>query len=190
MRKLVVLATCLMLVLGVSAFADEIAKPVSAKVLLNIDPNIALNVLTGIVDGGSLQLGDKEVQITFRVDANTEAVELYGLVTQLWKGNDPSGTEVRPIDPVGGLQIDPDNANEVLGGNGFAGLVGAMGDGSWDGPEGTFPGQFTRAVVFESSQNAHFSQDVIVSAKYNNSDAEKPRGEYSGYVVLYGAVVQ
>jgi hypothetical protein len=187
MRKLIALVACLTLVLGVSAFADEIAKPVAAKVYLNIDPNIAIRALTGTVDGGSLQMGDAAIDILFRVDANTQAVELTFLVTPRVKGNDPTNVEVAPLQPVGGLQIDPTNANEILGGDGFAQFAGAQ---DWDASEGLFPGLLTEAVIFESSQDGHFSQDVTVTAKCNNSDPEKPTGEYSGYVVLWGAVVE
>ena len=187
MRKIIALAACLMLVLGVNAFADEMSGKASAHVYLNINPNITVGVITGIVPGGDLQVGNASVNILYRVDANTEAVELTGLVTPLFKGNDPTNSDVAPLQPVGGVQFDPSNANEIMGGNGFAAFAGAQ---DWDAPEGIFPGLLTESVIFESSQDGHFSQDVILTATWNNSDPEQPTGEYSGYVVIWGAVVE
>jgi hypothetical protein len=174
--------------MGVWANADELGSA-SAHVYININPNISMGSV-GLVDGGTLQTGQAAIDILFRIDANTEAVELSAFVSPLFKGNDPAGTEVAPIpvDLGAGVKMDPTAANEIQGGNGVAPYLGAA-TNPWIAAEGAFPGFETEALVFESSQDGHFSQDVLVTATWENSDPEKPQGEYSGYVVLYGGVV-
>ena len=91
-----------------------------------------------------------------------------------------------PVNLSEGVEIDPDNANPI---NGESQVASYTGTGSYSAGEGTFPGKTTEEIVFESSQNGHFSQDVVVTPTWTNTNDEKPQGEYSGYVVLYGAVV-
>ncbi len=159
----------------------------TSHVFLNIVENIAVSAIDSNIAAANLQTGEVSLPITFRVDANTEAVDLSVLVTKLYKGDDPAGTEVKPIDEAGGgVAIDPANANEMNGGDGFAEFETA---GSITTEKGTFVGSQTQEVIFESSQNGHFSQDVEVIPTWSNSDDEKPVGQYSGYVVLYAAVV-
>jgi hypothetical protein len=156
----------------------------SAHVYLTVDPNIAVQAIDANVDLGTTQTGDVSLPITFRIDANTEGVAISGLVTDLYKGDDPNGTEVAPI-PVNlsaGFPIDPDNANEIAGGDGIASYVN---NPTYNG----FVAHGTEQLTFESSQNGHFSQNVLVSPTWNNTDNEKPQGEYSGWVVLYSSIV-
>ena len=188
MKYLTVIAIALMglALVSTGAVADETACA-AAKVILNIDPNIGI-LPPSTINMGTLQTGDVSADLVFRIDANTEAVSLSALVTDLWKGDDPNGTEVDPI-PVNlsaGLEIDPDNANPINGGSQVADYIGTC---SYSASEGTFPGKTTEEITFESSQDGHFSQNVTVTPTWTNIDEEKPQGEYSGYVVLYGAVV-
>lgn len=169
------------------ASADETASA-TAHVYMNINPNISVQAIDANVDAGTLQTGDRSVPITFRIDANTEAVKMSTLVTKLYKGDDPRNTEVAPI-PVNlssGVVIQPDNANPLNGGSNVAQFTG---QGSVTNSKGTFEGELTEEIIFESSQDGHFSQNVEVTPTWTNSDHEKPMGQYSGYVVLYSAVV-
>ena len=52
-----------------------------------------------------------------------------------------------------------------------------------------FGGLMSGEEAFESSQNGHFSQEVAVTCTWNQDDPEKPQGEYSGWVVLAGMVL-
>ncbi len=185
---LIVAGICLLLFgMASSALADPAASAV-AHVYMNVAPNIAVEAVDANVDAGTLQTGERQVPITFRVDANTQAVAMSVLVTQLYKGNDPTNTEVNPvrISTPRGVAIDPDNANEVNGGDGVAMYVGPS---SMTNEKGTFEGMETEVLTFESSQNAHFSQNVEVTPTWVNTDNEQPQGQYSGYVVLYAAVL-
>ncbi len=185
-KSIIALAILALLGFAGTAMADPTDNAVS-HVFLNIVENIAVSAIDANIAAANLQTGEVSLPITFRVDANTEAVDLSVLVTKLYKGDDPAGTEVAPIDEAGGgVLIDPANANEMNGGDGFAEFHTA---GSITTEKGTFVGSLTEEVIFESSQNGHFSQDVEVVPSWSNSDDEKPVGQYSGYVVLYAAVV-
>ena len=187
MKKLMIAVAVLGLLLVSSyAMADQSADA-TAHVYVNIDPNIAVTAIDANVQAASLQTGDVSVPITFQVDANTEAVELSAIVTNLYKGDDPSGTEVKPILPSGlGVIIDPANANPINGGSNLA-AYSTVGTIVTD--KGTFVGLTTQSITFESSQDGHFSQAVEVTPSWGNSDNEKPQGQYSGYVELLAAVV-
>ena len=176
---------------------SDLSGHASTHVFLQIDPNISMSAAAPEVDGGTLQMGQALVLIDFRIDANTEAVQLSAIVTPLYKGNDPTGVEVLPIpvDLPAGVAIDAVNANEIQGGDGIAPYLdptpGAVPIPDLvDAPEGLFPGHPTVEVIYESSQSGHFSQDLTLAVAYQNDDPEKPQGEYSGYVVLFGGVVE
>lgn len=188
-KKSIIIAT-LVLSLGFATLAmadpDDSAQ---AHVYLNIDPNIAVEALTANVSGGTLQTGIREIPILFRIDANTEAVALSALVTQLYKGDDPNNTEVAPVavDLTEGVDVAADNAHAINGQDDNLPYSGNT--SSVQNEKGTFAGYLTSEVTFESSQNGHFSQNVLLTPSWTNEDNEKPQGEYSGYVVLYASVV-
>jgi hypothetical protein len=185
-KSIIALAILALLGFAGIAMADPTDNATS-HVFLNIVENIAVSAIDANIAAANLQTGEVSLPIRFRVDANTEAVDLSVLVTKLYKGDDPAGTEVTPINPSGtGVIIDPANANEMNGGDGVAEYVGG---GNIVTAKGNFVGSMTQEVIFESSQSGHFSQDVVVIPAWSNSDDEKPVGQYSGYVVLYAAVV-
>jgi hypothetical protein len=187
-RTLFALMGCVLLAFG-AAYADQGASA-AAHVYLQVDPNISMGAETAVMDGGTVQMGNIAIPLIFRIDANTEAVALSAQVTPLFKGNDPL-SEVAPIaiNLSSGVVMDPDAANRVGGYVGpvtaeyLAGVDYTAADGS------VWPAQETEAIVFESSQNAHFSQNVEIKPTWNQADPEKPMGEYSGFVILYGSVV-
>ena len=188
-RSVAILAAVLFALVASTGIA--IADPSSsatAHVYMNIDPNISVQAIDANVNAGTLQTGDRSVPITFRIDANTEAVSMSTLVTKLYKGDDPRNTDVSPI-PVNlsdGVVMEPTNANPINGGSNVAQYTGT---GSVTNDKGTFDGHLTQQITFESSQNGHFSQNVEITPTWTNEDNEKPQGQYSGYVVLYSAVV-
>jgi len=188
-RGLTLLSVVLLsLVVGVGIASADPTSSATAHVYLNIDPNIAVQAIDANVDAGTLQTGDRSVPITFRIDANTEQVSMSALVTKLYKGDDPKNTDVAPI-PVNlsaGVVMQPANANPVNGGSNVATYIGT---GNVTNPKGVFEGSLTQQLAFESSQNGHFSQNVEITPTWTNELDEKPTGQYSGYVVLYSAVL-
>ena len=151
----------------------------TATVFVVVDPNVAVTAGTPIVDAGTVQMGQFCATIRFRVDANLQQVSLSVEASDLWKGDDPLGTEVLPIplDLSAGAVIAPTNAMPLAGGSTTASYTG-------DTQIGNFPAKSTELIAFESSQNNHFSQDVFVTVCWNQDDPEKPTGEYSGKVKL------
>ena len=159
---------------------DSIAK----HVYVNVDPNVTVGTLGSdhhtTAGGLGVQTGEFDIVVPFRIDANKEQVAIQVEVTPLWKGNDPHGTEVEPIELCDrdAVEIDPENANPIQGADAFP-------DPVFGGQEiyGS-PSQRFEAIVFESSQAGHFSQDVDVTLCWDQRDPELPTGEYSGWVKL------
>jgi len=175
-------------ILSSNAFADT-ANEAMAHVFVNVDPNISVQALTGNVGLGTVQLGSFGGSATFQVDANEESVMLGVATTDLYKGDDPTNQEVNPlpVDLERGATISPDNANPLGGASNVAqydtsGTIVST-------PYGDMNGYRTNDIQFESSQNGHFSQNVNVDVGWQQPDPEQPKGEYSGYIVLYTALV-
>jgi hypothetical protein len=139
---------------------------------------------TGIVSLGRMQTGLVCGNIAWRVDANTEAVRFSLAASDLWKGDDPVGATVLPI-PLyleGGVDFDIEFGGPAFGQSGHMAF-------SSEGFIGDFPVWSTKYLTFESSQNGHFSQYVFTHVCWYQDDAEKPTGQYSGVVALWGFVV-
>jgi hypothetical protein len=180
MKRLLVIVVCIFsLGFTPAAFAD-LSSDATSHVWVDVVANVAVGVIDAQVDIGDIQTGEFETTITFRVDANMEDVNLYPLVTHLYKGDDPSNSDVAPIpvDSAKGVMIQPTNANPTQGADNNAGVPVAANIGLFEGF------QFEQ-INFESSQNGHFSQDVDVTAYWVQNDPEKPQGEYSGFVQLF-----
>ena len=136
------------------------------------------------VDLGRVQTGLFCGWIRWRVDANTEAVRFCLAASDLWKGDDPVGATVPPI-PLyteDGAEFDIEFGNPIFGQDGVVAYNGQT-------TIGDFPALMTEYVTFESSQNGHFSQYVTTHVCWYQDDPEKPTGQYSGAVALWGFVV-
>ena len=124
-------------------------------------------------------------RVQFRIDANKEQVAIQIEATPLWKGDDPFNNEVAPIElcDSSAVEIDPEYANPIQGGDQFPSPIegGSIINGSRS--------QRFEAIIFESSQNGHFSQDVDVTVCWDQRDPELPTGEYSGWVKLTAMLI-
>ena len=172
------------------AYAQDsgiIAGQAVSHVYLNVNPTIAVQPVDAVLQLGTIGTGEIGLPITFRIDANTEAVAMSAEVTDLYKGNTPS-SEVAPIEVVidEGVLIEADAANEIAGGDGVPEYIS---NNDKSTPNGVFQAHQTQLVTFESGQNNHFSQNVYLTPVWGNDDSEKPVGEYSGFVYLYASVV-
>lgn len=173
----------LMLISGI-AVADPSGDAI-AKVYVEVVPNIAVGVVDAVVNLGQVQTGTFGGAITFRIDANTEQVDMWVAATDLFKGDEYSeDPEVSPIavNTAAGALVKPMNGNRVGGAGNTLQYTGATTINGW-------AANATETGRFESGQNGHFSQDVDVTVKWNQPDDEKPQGEYSGYVMLTALVV-
>ena len=177
MKKLIAVLMGLMVVATASVCFADTENSAVAKVYVKVDPNVAIRPLTAIVDAGSVQIGEFSADVKFRVDANKESVQFFAAASPLYKGDDPTNSEVPPIPLAKGVVIQPTNANPIAGGTNVA-------DYGTPTTIDEFPGMQTNAITFESSQDGHFSQDVNVKFTWDQPDPEKPMGEYSGKVKL------
>ncbi len=179
MKKLIAILA-ISLVTGFSSigFAD-LSSSMVANVYVVVAPNVAIAPLGSYISADSIQHGTFSTDVTFRIDANQEAVQLSAAASPLFKGDDPTNNDVAPIplDEAAGIRIKPTNANPFAGGSNVAQYSTAT------DIEG-FPGLQTNSITFESSQNGHFSQNVTLTVWWNQDDHEKPTGEYSGKVRL------
>ena len=186
MKKYLVVLLGLMLCLGFAAQASADQEGMAtAHVFVTVAPNITVGVATPLVDAGSVQTGPFTATIVFSVDANEQEVEMWAAVSDLYKGDDPTGEEVTPI-PVNegaGVLFAPTNANPLNGGSPVASYIGP-GDAVLG-----FPTTLTESIIFTSSQNGHFSQQVFVTAGWTQVDPEQPQGQYSGSVKFYSMLV-
>lgn len=165
------------------AYAD-LESSAFAHVWVDVEANIALGS-PGQMDLGAVQTGDFAGTLIFRVDANNEDVFLTCGASPLFKGDDPNNQDVLPIplNITAGCDVVPtfgkrmENLSSTLAYGSELEII--------DGFELTK----TEAGHFESSQNGHFSQDVNVTVTWMQPDPEKPQGEYSGIVALWGAIL-
>jgi hypothetical protein len=175
---------CLAAIMGLAAmtYADTNSSS-TAHVIISVNPNVAVNTVADPAIQ-QVQSGAIEVVITYLVEANLQECSLFVEASDLFKGDDPTNTDVAPIplDTTVPAVIDPANANPMNGGSPNAAWVGA---GS---PIGQYQTQLSETIEFESSQNNHFSQEVDVTVTWDQNDPEKPTGQYSGMVRLTALV--
>jgi hypothetical protein len=166
------------------SYADTSAEAI-ASVYATVNPNVSMSANTAIVNAGTVQTGDFSAVINFRVDANKEQVQLCVEASPLFKGDVVLNPEVPPI-PLNlsaGVTIAPASANPVNAGTNVAVYTGA------GNPILGYPSEATECILFESSQAGRFSQDVLVTVTWTQSDPEKPMGQYSGKVRLLAALL-
>jgi hypothetical protein len=146
----------------------------TAHVNVLVDPNITMAAA-----GSDISLDVQTGQVTgttdFRVDANSQYVDFEVTCTNLYKADDVQ-SEVPPIlvDIRAGSTVTPDS--------GIGRTIDLVRDAEVNG----FPGHASAVEEFHSSQNGHFSQNVSVSCTWDQTDPEKPEGDYSGWVRLVG----
>lgn len=173
MKKIIVaslgLALCLSSAQAVFADTEDSA---TAHVTCTVNPNVSVGDAPESRDNLNVQTGSVSGNFIFRVDANTQYLNLMVGASHLYKADDPTNRDVEPIlvDERAGVLVDP-----VFG---IGRTIYYITPTEIDG----FPGMQTNPEQFESSQNGHFSQDVNVRVTWYQPDPEKPQGEYSGWV--------
>lgn len=181
MKKLGFIAIAVLLGLGLVATAQADLESMDAShVYVTVDPNIAI-ASAGAVDAGNVQVGLFDATAEFRVDANQQQVDFMCGCTDLWKGDDPN-SEVAAIPLVPECTIAIESGSPLGDASGTVALTDPV------DIEG-IPGLKSAALGFESSQNNHMSQAVFLTCGWDQDDPEKPQGEYSGYIKLYGMVL-
>jgi hypothetical protein len=181
MKKLLILTVVLLFVS--TMFAAE-PTPTSARatssVYIQVAPAIAVSSATPLVDLGSIMSGMFSATLTWRVDANQEAVQFFLEASDLYKGDNPLDGTVAPIalNTFMKAGIIAEAGNEMNAGDNQAAWV-SVGDNI-----GSYPTKKTETVSYESSQNGHFSQNITSTIFYIQPNPEQPTGQYSGKVRL------
>jgi len=181
--NIVILGVC---IAALAAFAEaEDHGHATAHAHVVVNPTIAVVALTPNADLGTIQVGTVPGILVFRVDANVERVDLWCVATYLYKGNDPQDPTVDPIVLFreAGVTFDATDANPIQGGPNVAPFLETTDING-------FTGWISDRITFESSQPGLFSQDVVLRITWDQPDPEKPRGEYSGWVIFWAGVTQ
>lgn len=201
MRKLLALAVAGALLVPAAAFADiefSSIKPVA----VTIAPTIKVSTDPGTTAvTPTLQTGDIKLQVPFRIDANTQWVNIQAFATDLYKADagvvgSQSAHKILHSGKVD-VTVLPSPDPEALGA-----LVGATGPAqlTYDGNKQSIAPDSTAATVlwefyqtnlgrYESGIRGRFSHDIKLGVTWNNGNSELPQGNYSGFVRLYGQVV-
>ena len=189
MQHGVILSLAFLLLYAPAATCNEVPGTVAEEaychVYVDVNPNIAVNTMLPSVDLGSVQVGEIHGVIPFRIDANTEQVRIWLALSRLYKGDEPGGTEVGPILfswLTQGCEIYAESGSPIGGADNHVDYITPV---EIDG----FPTFSTTALVFESAQNNHFSQQVDAIIHWYQDDPEKPMGQYSGRVKMLAEVV-
>jgi len=179
------LAAAVLASLAGMSFGDT-SGSATAAVRVLVNPNVGISAVNPTVDAGTVQTGDFTAGIDFQVDANQQEVSFYVAASALYKGDDPTSTQVNPI-PLNlsaGVLVQPANGNATGGHSNtlvFLSSPGPVVNG--------FPTSQTETAQYSSSQNNHFSQNVHVTVTWTQGDPELPTGEYSGVVQLTALIL-
>ena len=178
-----VLAILMILALSAGVTFADTTGSAQAEVHVIVKPNVAVGVITPLVNLGEVQTGVFGGEITFRVDANVQIVGLNIAVSNLYKDNVPTSLFQIPVNIADGVVIV--NQNDVkeqpAGSDNVLAYQSAV-------PVGPYLGQLTETGQFSAGQDGRFSQDVVVKPSWDQKDNELPEGEYSG-LVIFTAVI-
>jgi hypothetical protein len=154
-----------------------------ATVLAKVDPYVAVRAGTPVVRAPA-RVGDFDALITFHIDSNCDRLLLSVDASDLYKGSDPNNSLVPPIplNTSAGITLMAGNANPLGGASNTLVYSGTS-------TIGNFPARTTTPIAFESSQNGHFTQDVIAVVTWTQAEPDKPAGEYGGKVRLNAMVM-
>ncbi len=179
MKKLIVAFAMTCLAASPSAGHAENSSSMVANVHVIVSPRVSLKPLASTISTETIQWGAFSTDVTFRINANQDAIALSAAASPLYKGSDPANNAVTPIplDLSRGIRIHPTHAAPHAGGSDVAAYAAET------DIEG-FPAMQTGYVTFESSQNGHFDQDVTLTVWWIQDDHAKTMGEYGGKVRL------
>lgn len=183
MRAKSLLAILLALVMGSGVAFADLTSSATATVAVNVVSNVAVGVVTTVVNFGNIQTGPFGGPIVFRVDANVQVITLSVAVSNLFKDDAPTSPYFIPINVVAGVGVAP-----VIGSELPAGQDNKLAYVTTPILVGPYAGLATEVGTFGSGQNNHFSQEVVVTPSWVQVDPELPTGEYSGLVVLTAVI--
>ena len=184
MRAKSLLAILVALVLGSGVAYADLTSSATANVAVHVVENVAVGVVTSVVDFGNIQTGAFGGPIIFRIDANVQELNLTVAVSNLYKDDAPTSPYFIPIDAAAGVGVAPVIGSELP--------TGEDNRLAYDAAPifvGPYAGLATVLGRFGSGQNNDFSQEVVVTPSWIQPDNELPTGEYSGLVTLTAVIL-
>jgi len=158
------------------------------RVYMKAVPNIAVGFPPGptitatpptVVLPDSIQPGQIPAQVTFRIDASVQTMDMCILCTHLHNSGSPASGQMIPLAGPG-VVVHLESGNEIQGG--FDNLL------EWATAYVASNGMAGRETVtgtFASGQDG-FGQYVTVNVGWNASEGGLPAGEYQGVIALVG----
>lgn len=149
------------------------------KVTVHIEPSIAVKAGQD-AELSALQTGEVEGALQFRIDSNSQEIDLSVQASHLYKGGDPNSEYILQLSQNGGAVI------HVVGGNPtqYTGQFNSQVN-VYSG----FMGYGAEPVRMESGDSGRFSNDLEIDLTWNNDEDALPVGDYIGYVKVIGVVV-
>ena len=189
MRKLLAVTMVMLLVAGTSG-AQLTSGDAEARVQVRVNPTISVMPISVDLDLGTVSSGEFTGTVQYVVHTNMQYVELGIVATYLYKADDPGSPHMIPLTGEGVVIIALDDtdgvgANPVGGVNGEVPWIDPLNPISYDN------GMLALATAlqeFESGQAGRFSHDIDVAITWDQSYAELPEGDYSGFVKLLGVI--
>jgi len=188
MKQFMIIAIAMLAVVAFATpmFAQTTAASACVNVSVTVDPAISLLPNNCNVNVGTVTTGCFTADASFTVDANSEQVAFQVNASALYKGDDPTSSIYIPVNLYAPAYVQPSNANAILP------LHPAGNYLCWTGIGPILNGFATMTseqVLYESSQNNTFSQDVEVYVSYNQGNSQLPQGNYSGVIQLIATIL-
>jgi len=182
--KNMLLVLLMALVLSSGVAVAQTSDSASAVVTATVAPNVGVAYSGGTVKIAVANLGPFSGEIVYRVDANTQLIDLWVQVSNLYKDGVATSLSQIPVLVAPGVQVTPATGERQPFGVANTPLPYLTGDVSVGG----FIGLETEKGRFGSGTAGHFSETVTVVPSWDLK-AETPIGDYSGNVVLWAMVV-
>lgn len=138
------------------------------------------------VNIGAVNSDRVEGSFWFTIESNTKRISIQSLVTHLYRDKNPE-LDYISVDESAGVDLMPTEATSINGGDLNAAFTSTD---LLNKANGAFNGYKTEQVDLESSQGDFFNQEIELSSTWTRGNEIKPAGTYSGYIVLYVAVLQ
>jgi len=163
--------------------ADTFASA-TARVTVNVVPTMNVSAVERVVVRNT-RPGPIEATVTFFIRANLHRARIYVEASDLYKDSDPTNQAVAPIplDLTVPAVIELASAAPLGDGVNRAGWIGQ------GVPIQSFATHLSESLLFESSQNRTFTQEVDVTLIWDQGAAIRPVGQYGGVVRLTALAV-
>jgi len=151
-----------------------------------VQPSVTVTTVSTKVHSEEFTNGQYRAVFTFWVDANVNELNLSCIVSDLWLGNKPGASGVKPI-PLkvnNGCLVE---ASEGRVASGDKSAILSFKSGRLVTEE-QVPAHKTKYKTFASNRGGHFKQDVHVLLTWRQDEPLKPVGKYSGVVKLLAEI--